>query len=175
MVRNIFDNDIAKVSIFFKIHKKRHCLSAMSLFGLLTKKDIAFRRCLCSLPLTKKDIAFRRCLCSRPLTKKDIAFRRCLCSRPLTKKDIAFRRCLCSVFSQRKTLPFGDVSFWGARTDSNRHYEFLRLLNNTYIALYISKMRRFANFYVLKKIHKSLKMFHQCSINLKTFLYLCTR
>ena len=74
MVRNIFDNDIAKVSIFFEIHKNRHCLSAMSLFGLLTKKDIAFRRCLCS------------------------------------------------VFSQRKTLPFGDVSFWGARTDSNRRH-----------------------------------------------------
>ena len=57
----------------------------------------------------------------------------------LAKKDIAFRRCLlCSVFSQKKTLPFGDVSFvrsshkkrhclsamspWGARTDSNRRH-----------------------------------------------------
>ena len=34
-------------------HKKRHCLSAMSSlgpFGLLTKKDIAFRRCLLWVP-----------------------------------------------------------------------------------------------------------------------------
>ena len=27
-------------------HKKKHCLSAMVLIALLTKKDIAFRRCL---------------------------------------------------------------------------------------------------------------------------------
>ena len=49
---------------------------------LLTKKDIAFQRCLfCSFGLlTKKDIAFQRCLfCSFGLlTKKDIAFQRCL-------------------------------------------------------------------------------------------------
>ena len=32
-----------------------------------------------------------------------------------------FLGCL-AAYSQKKTLPFGDVSFWGVRTDSNRRH-----------------------------------------------------
>ena len=42
----------------------------------------------------------------------------------LAKKDTATKRCL----------------LWGARTDSNRHYEFLRFLENTHRILYISML-----------------------------------
>lgn len=37
-------------------------------------------------------------------------------------------------------LGISDFSWLGARTDSNRHYEFLRFLGNTHRILYISML-----------------------------------
>ena len=91
-------------------------------FLLLTKKDIAFQRCLfCSLGIAHKkktllfsDVSFVR---SDLLTKKrhcffsDVSLFAWDCSQ---KKDIAFQRCLfCSLGAAHKkeTLLFSDVSF----------------------------------------------------------------
>ena len=97
-------------------HKKRHCLSAMSFSA---PKD-----CLQKKTLPIGDVISR----SDFSQKKDIAFRRCLFSLGLLTKK---RHCLSAMsfcapkdFSQKKTLPIGDVFLLGARWDSNpRHSE----------------------------------------------------